>query len=120
MKNITNLKIKKGDNVLVNTGKDAGKHGVIESVFVKNGKIIVTGVNRVKKHLKPSRKNPQGGIIDKLAPIDSSNVALICPRCNKATRVGYKIIKNDKKDSKDIKKKIRICKKCNESVDQNA
>lgn len=116
MKKTSNLKIRKGDNVMVIAGKNTGKRGVIESVFVKNRQLIIAGVNVVKKHLKPSRKNPQGGIIDKLSAIDSSNVVLICPRCSQPTRVSHKIA-IDKKDGKTNHNKIRICKKCNESVD---
>ncbi len=104
----TKLKIKKGDTVIINSGKDRGKRGQIEATFPKHNKVTVVGINVTKRHLKPSRKNPHGGIIDKLAPIDASNVTVICPRCSNPTRVGYKISDD---------KKMRICRKCKESID---
>ena len=102
------MKIKKGDTVRIQKGKDRGKSGKVDRVMPRQGKIIVTGVNLYKKHLKPSRKNPQGGILDYNAPISATNAMVICPRCNKATRIGYKITE---------KSKLRICKKCKESID---
>jgi large subunit ribosomal protein L24 len=115
---ITKIKIKKGDTVLINTGKGLGKRGKIEQVFPKNNKVTVTGVNIIKKHLKPSRKNPHGGIIDKIAPIDASNVTVVCPRCSLPTRIGYRFADNSAKGgSASGRKKMRICKKCKESID---
>lgn len=117
---IKKLKLKKGDTVLVIVGKDRGKRGTIEQAFPKEGKIIITGINIVKHHIKPSRKNPQGGIMDKLAPIDVSNVVIVCPRCSKPSRIGYKYIESQLRGRKSPPaggKKIRICKKCQESVD---
>lgn len=102
------MKFKKGDNVLIIVGKSRGKRGVIEKSFPKENKIVVSGINIAKHHLKPSRKNPHGGIVDKLSPIDTSNIVMICPRCGKPTRIGYRIAD---------KKKMRICRKCQESVD---
>jgi len=101
------VKIKKGDKVVVLAGKDRGKTGTVTRVLTKKGKVVVAGVNIYKKHLKPSRKTPQGGIIDFNAPMDISNVALICPNCGKKTRVGYRF---------QNQKKIRICKKCQKPV----
>ena len=101
------MKIIKNDNVLIITGKYKNKTGKVEKAFPKDGKIQVSGVNIIKKNSKPSRKNPKGGIIEINVPINISNVMLICPKCNKKTRVGYKIVKN---------KKIRFCKKCKEEV----
>lgn len=105
------MKIKKNDNILVISGKDRGKQGKVEHVFPKLNKVTVTGINLSKHHLKPSRKNPQGGIVDKPKPIDVSNIIIVCPRCSKPSRIGFK---------KTGGKKIRICKKCHESLDQNA
>ncbi len=102
------MKIKRNDTVIIKIGKDQGKTGKVEKVLPKIGKIVVKGVNINKKHAKPTRGNPQGGIIDINSPIHISNAALVCPRCSKPTRVGYKIADNVK---------IRICKKCRESVD---
>ena len=88
------LKIKKGDTVKVIAGKDNGKEGKVVSVDPKNGKVIVEGVNVVKKHTKPSMANQNGGIITKEAPIDASNVMYV--HKGKTTRIGFKM-ENDKK-----------------------
>ncbi len=98
------LKIKKGDNVKVLTGKDRGKTGVVMRSIPESGKVIVDGVNVAKKHQKPTRSTMQGGIIDKDMPIPVANVALVCPSCGKATRVGYRIEADGTK--------LRVCKKC--------
>ncbi|MBO8158050.1 50S ribosomal protein L24 [Thermosyntropha sp.] len=103
------MRIKKGDNVMVITGKDAGKKGKVLRAFPKEGRVVVEGVNKVKKHQKPSRAVPQGGILKIEAPIHVSNVMLICNKCNRPTRVGAKILDN--------KEKVRVCKKCGEIID---
>jgi len=103
------MKLKKGDTVVVMSGKDKGKTGQIERVLPKNDQILIPGVNIIKKHAKSTKKNPRGGIIQVNKPIPGSNVMLVCPVCSKATRVGYKMLGN---------KKLRICKKCKESVEQ--
>lgn len=102
------MKIKKDDTVLVICGKDRGKTGKVEKVLSKKNKIVVSGVNKLKKHVRPSSKNPQGGIIQFNAPFDISNVMLLCSRCDRPTRVGYKILKDGTKQ--------RICKKCKEAI----
>ncbi len=83
--------VKKGDSVVVLAGDDKGKVGEILRVDTKTGKVLVQGINRVFKHLKPSRQNPQGGRIQKEMPIDISNVLPVDPKTNQATRVGFKI-----------------------------
>ena len=88
------LKIKKGDTVKAIAGKDNGKEGKVVSVDPKNGKVVVEGVNVVKKHTKPSMANQNGGIITKEAPIDASNVMYV--HKGKTTRIGFKM-ENDKK-----------------------
>ncbi len=98
------MKIHKGDRVRVLTGKDRGKEGVVMFALPAEGKVIVEGVNVAKKHQKPTRSTTQGGIIDKDMPIPVANVALLCPACGKATRVGYKIDGDGTK--------VRVCKKC--------
>lgn len=103
------MKIKKGDNVLIKLGKDSGKAGKVSKSLPKLNKIIISGLNVAKKHSRPTRKNPHGGIIDLHMPVDASNVLIICPRCNKTTRVGYKLTE---------KSKLRICKKCKETLDK--
>ena len=89
------MKIKKGDQVIVTTGQDKGKQGEVLRAMPKTNKVVVQGVNMVKRHTRPSQTNA-GGIISKEAPIDVSNVALIDPETGKATRVGYKIIDGEK------------------------
>ena len=84
------MHVKKGDKVMVITGKDKGKTGVILAAFPKKNRVLVEGVNIVKKHSKPSQVNPQGGIISQEAPIHVSNVMLIDPKTGEPTRVGYK------------------------------
>lgn len=101
------MKIKKNDNVMVIVGKDRGKSGIVERVFPDN-KVVIKGIHVMKKHIKPSKKNPQGGIIDINKKLDVSDVMLVCPNCGKRTRIGYKIDKNVK---------LRICKKCAQSVE---
>lgn len=101
------MKIKKGDKIRVMTGKDKGKEGKVERVYKKSGKILVQGVNLFKRHLKKSEQSPQGGIVDVPRPILISKVALVCPKCGKLTRVGFKVEKT---------KKFRICKKCESKI----
>ena len=100
------MKIKKGDTVKVITGKDNGKEGKVISVDHKNGKVVVEGVNVVSKHTKPSAANQIGGIIQKEAPIDASNVMYV--HKGKATRIGFKM-ENDKK--------VRFAKTTGEVID---
>ena len=96
------MHVKKGDKVMVITGKDKGKTGVILAAFPKKNRVLVEGVNIVKKHSKPSQMNPQGGIISQEAPIHVSNVMPIDPKTGEPTRVGYKVENG---------KKVRVCKK---------
>jgi large subunit ribosomal protein L24 len=98
------LKIRKGDRVRVLTGKDRGKEGEVMRAIPSQGKVIVDGVNVAKKHQRPTQTTQQGGIIDRDMPIPVSNVAIVCPSCGKATRVGYKF------DASGAK--VRICRKC--------
>lgn len=104
------MNVKKNDTVKVIAGNYKGKIGKVLKVFPEKDRVLVEGVNIVKKHVKKSRKYPQGGIIEMEAPIHISNVMLICPRCGKATRVGHtKLVSADGK-----KRKMRVCKKCGE------
>ncbi len=102
------MHIKRGDNVLVIAGKDRGKQGLVERVLVKDARVIITGVNLAKHHLKPSRKNPHGGIMNFPAPINISNVMLACPHCSKPVRVAHKVSANTKE---------RICRLCQGNLD---
>ena len=101
------LRIKKGDNVIVIAGNDKGKTGKVLSVAPAENRAIVEGVNLVSKHTKPNSKAPQGGIIKKEAPIHVSNLSLIDPKSNTATRVGYKVVDG---------KKVRYAKKSGEEI----
>ena len=103
---MSTLKIKKGDTVKVIAGKDKDKEGKVISVDPKNGKIVVEGINIIKKHTKPSAANQNGGIITKEAPIDASNVMYVFK--GKATRVGFKIEKD---------KKLRFAKSTGDVID---
>jgi large subunit ribosomal protein L24 len=103
------MHVKKGDKVLVITGKDKGKQGVILAALPKQNRVIVEGVNIVKKHSKPSQLNPQGGIISKEAPIHVSNVMPLDPKTGEPTRVGYKVVDG---------KKVRVAKKSGELLDK--
>ena len=102
-------KIKKGDKVEVLAGKYRGKQGKVLKSFPEDRRIIVEGVNLVKRHARPSQENPQGGIITKEAPIDISNVALICDSCSRTVRVGYNV------NAEGAKK--RVCRRCGADLD---
>lgn len=99
------MKIKKGDTVLMIKGKDRGRKGKVIKAIPKENKVIVEGLNLVKKHIKPRREGEKGKVVQLPRPVFVSNTKLICPKCKKATRIGYKILKE---------KKYRFCKKCNE------
>ena len=99
------MEIKKGDNVVVIAGKDKGKKGKVVETSPKSLKVVVEGVNVVSKHKKPRSAQDKGGIIKQTNPIDSSNVMVVCPNCDKATRVSHKDIEG---------KKVRVCAKCGE------
>jgi large subunit ribosomal protein L24 len=103
------LHVKKGDKVQVISGKDKGKQGVILEAFPKLNRVLVEGVNVVKKHAKPSQANPQGGILSQEAPIHVSNVMPLDPKTGAPTRVGYKLVDG---------KKVRVAKKSGETLDK--
>lgn len=109
------MKIKKNDNVVVLTGKDKGKTGKVIEVLVDENKVRVEGVKLIKRHYKPSQAHPEGGIVEKFGTIDASNVAIVDPTDNKATRIGYKFI--DDKDGKG-QRKVRYSKRTNEILDK--
>jgi large subunit ribosomal protein L24 len=96
------MKIKKNDTVMVIAGNDRGKTGKVLKVFPKESRVIVEGINLRKRHTKPSQRNPQGGILEKEAPIHISNVMIIDPKTNEPTRVGAKIILDEKTGKKKI------------------
>lgn len=96
------MKIKKNDTVMVIAGNDRGKTGKVLKVFPKESRVIVEGINLRKRHTKPSQRNPQGGILEKEAPIHISNVMIIDPKTNEPTRIGAKIILDEKTGKKKI------------------
>lgn len=104
------LHVKKGDTVTVISGKDRGKKGKVLSVDRAKGRVIVEGVNIVHRHTKPTQQAPQGGIIENEGSVHVSNVQIVCPRCNDATRTGKRLL--------DDGKKVRYCKSCGEVVDK--
>ena len=104
----TKFHVKKDDTVVVLTGKDKGKSGKILKVITKKNRVVVEGINMIKKHQKPTQANPEGGIINKEAPIHISNVLLFCPSCGKGVRTRKKI---------DGDRKIRVCIKCGNEFD---
>jgi len=97
------MKIKKGDQILVISGKDRTKKGKVLRSIPKEGRILVEGINIRKKHQKPKKSGEKGQIVELPGLIQVSNVKLICPKCGKAVRAGYKLIAG---------KKVRVCKKC--------
>lgn len=103
------LSIRKDDTVLVISGKEKGKRGRVLSVNPSESKLLVEKINVIKKHMKPSRKYTQGGIIEREAPLHISNVMLICPKCNKAARINNTVLNDGRK--------VRICNKCREVLD---
>lgn len=103
------MHVKKGDKVKVISGKDKGKEGVVLEVFGRKNRVLVEGINMVKKHAKPSQDNPQGGILNQEAPIHASNVMPLDPKTGEPTRVGYRLENG---------KKVRIAKKSGEPLDK--
>jgi large subunit ribosomal protein L24 len=103
------MKIKKGDQVVVLTGKNKGTQGEVLQAMPKESRVLVQGVNVVKKHRKPTQESPKGGIVEMERPIHISNVALLDPKEDKATRVGYKVLKDGKK--------VRVAKRSGETVE---
>jgi|SRR3989338_7375624 len=102
------MKIKKGDNIIVLKGKDKGKKGKVQKAFPKEGKLIVEGVNMRKKHLKPKRAGEKGQIVQLAGLMSVSNVGLVCPKCSKPARIGFKMQGS---------KKYRFCKQCKAEID---
>ena len=105
------MKIHKNDSVQVIAGNARGKKGKILKMFRDEGRVIVEGVNIIKRHARPSQKNPQGGIVQKEAPISVSNVMVICPKCSEPSRVGRKQVSNSATGKKQM---MRVCRNCEE------
>jgi large subunit ribosomal protein L24 len=103
------MHVKKGDMVVVISGKEKGKRGKVLAIDRERSRVTVEGVNVVKRHMRPNPKMLQGGIIEMEAPIHSSNVLPLCSRCNAPTRVGRTFLESGKK--------VRVCKRCGEHLD---
>lgn len=100
------LKFKVGDQVVVTAGKDKGRDGKIEKIFPKSARALIPGINLYKKHVK-GVQGQKGGIYDVPRPLPFSNIAVICPKCKKPTRVGFKVLANEK---------ARVCRKCGKEI----
>ncbi len=110
---MSTMKIRRGDEVKVVSGKEAGKTGKVMRVDSSTGRVVLERLNMVKKHTKPNPKtNSQGGVVEQEAPINVSNVMLVCPSCGQATRVGYRLL--------DGGGKVRICRRaeCGKDIDK--
>ena len=103
------LNVKKGDRVKVIAGKDKGKEGEVIRALPQKGRVVVEKVNMIKKAQRPTQANPQDGIMSMEAPLNVSNVMLVCPQCKEATRVGHRF--------DEAGKKHRVCKKCGKDID---
>ena len=101
------IKFKKGDLVKVRSGKDKGREGKIEKIFPKKSLALIPGINMYKKHVK-SQREQKGGFFDLPRAIAFPKIAIVCPKCKKTSRVGFKFVD---------KQKVRICKKCNKEID---
>jgi len=106
----TSVHVRKGDTVAVITGRERGKRGKVLRVSPEKGRVLVEHVNMVKKHQRPTQKLRQGGIIEREGALALSNVLLVCGRCDKASRTGIKVLADGRK--------VRVCKRCGESVDK--
>ncbi|WP_106767158.1 50S ribosomal protein L24 [Paenibacillus faecalis] len=104
------LHVKKDDTVIVISGKDKGKKGRVIAAYPRENRVLVEGVNMIKKHQKPNQQNPQGGIIEQEAPIHVSNVMHVDPKNGGVTRIGYKVLDNGKK--------VRVAKKSGAVIDK--
>jgi large subunit ribosomal protein L24 len=105
------MHVHKNDTVVVIAGNAVGKQGKVLKVFPDKDRVIIESVNIVKRHARPTQKNPHGGIVQKEGPISASNVMVICPKCNEATRVGHAHVTDA---SSHKRKTMRVCKQCDE------
>ena len=103
------LFVRSNDTVLILSGEDRGKQGKVLKVFPKQRQVIIEGVNFIKKHQRPTQKNPKGGIVEKEGPINFSNVMVVCNKCGEPTRVGARTITDGSQ--------VRACKKCGEMIE---
>ncbi|HEX7735581.1 MAG TPA: 50S ribosomal protein L24 [Ktedonobacteraceae bacterium] len=112
---LAKMNIKKGDTVLILTGKDKGEKGTVSRALPQVNKVVVEGLNMVKKHVKPQGQTRQGGVIDKAMPIHVSNTMLICSECGKPTRVAH-----ERRVINDKERAVRLCKKCGKVIEERS
>ncbi len=105
----SSLNVRRGDRVRVITGKDTGKEGKVLRAFPEKQRVLVEGVNKIKKHSRPTQKQPQGGILEIEGPIHVSNVMLVCPSCGEPSRVGH---------VREGGVRMRVCKKCGKQIEK--
>ncbi len=110
------MHVKKGDEVLVIAGKEKGKKGKISIAMPAKDRVVVEGLNKIKRHMRPRAIGQMGGIVEQDAPIHVSNVMLVCPKCGRASRTGNRLIAAA--DSKGRAKKVRFCKSCDANIDE--
>ena len=101
------MKIRKGDKVKIISGKDRNKTGRVLKVFPNSRKVMVEGLNLIKKHQKPRKEGEKGQIVEVARPIRKKKIKFVCPKCGQPTRIGYRLVENNK---------VRICKKCQSEV----
>jgi len=107
---VNSLHIRRGDTVIVLAGKDRGLRGKVVRAFPKAGRAVVEGVNKVKRHTKPTMQNPQGGIVTREAPVHVSNLMLVCPHCHRPTRARHVVTEEGKR--------VRACRRCEAVIDR--
>lgn len=103
------MRIRKDDTVLVIAGKDKGKKGKVRESLPKESRVVVEGVNMVKRHMRPRGTTRQAGIIEREAPLHVANIMLLCAKCNRPTRIGFRFLEGGTK--------VRICRRCGEVID---
>jgi large subunit ribosomal protein L24 len=110
------MHVKKGDEVLVIAGKEKGKKGKITLSIPAKDRVVIEGLNKIKRHVRPRAIGQMGGIIEQEAPVHVSNVMLICPKCGRASRTGNRML--EATDAKGRAKKVRFCKSCDAAIDE--
>lgn len=103
------MKVRKNDTVLVIAGKDRGKRGKVRRVYLVENRVLVEGINMIKRHMRPRPTVRQTGIIEREAPLQASNLMLVCPKCDRPCRIGYKLLEG--------RAKVRLCRRCGEAID---
>ena len=107
------MRVRKNDQVLVLSGNYLSKRGKVLKMLKKEKRVIVEGVNFIKRHTRPTQQNPQGGIVEKEAPIHVSNVMVICPKCNTPSKMGSEAVVDEARNRKN---RVRVCKNCGEML----